>query len=383
MFEAERSMGEDIAEESGQDDEAEAESPAYEEGFEEEIGRLAEMLLDFPEEDTAGNIAALGALLEEAKAFEPEDEVEQDSTEPENAAPSEEDIAELRQKHEKAKAALDELEFLLGDDPEAEIEKISERYGKLNRAVVLRDEILEKYPNFKEVSEHLNHLLKSGWPYAEEAVSGAQGRIEEMRGAIGTAQSDLGVMENNVKKALLGHDPADIASELLKLDERITEGKLEYDKMRLSEVIIKQGHDTFSKMHQPEVLQRASYYLSILTDGKYSELDLDQETSEITVLTQSGKYRTPRAARLSQATREQIYLSIRLSVIESFDEEREAMPITLDEALITWDKNRLTAGLDLLAQIARKRQILIFTCHDFIVDTMRENQPTAQIIELK
>jgi hypothetical protein len=56
---------------------------------------------------------------------------------------------------------------------------------------------------------------------------------------------------------------------------------------------------------------------------------------------------------------------------------------TLDEALITWDKERLTAGLDLLAQIARKRQILIFTCHDFIVDTMRENQPTAQIIELK
>ena len=379
LFEAERGYGTAVLEED--EEEKGAESIAYKEGFEDEAERLAQMLLDFPADNVDSNLAALGALLDEAINFEAE--AVQDASENGNTAPSEEEIAALEEKYEKAKEKLGELEALMGSDPESEIERIVERYGKLNRAVVLRDEILEKYPNFKEASERLNQLIKSGWPYTEDAVSNAQGRIEDMRDKIGASQSNLGVMENSVKKALLGHDPADIASELLKIEEKITESKLEYDKMRLSEVIIKQGHDTFSKMHQPEVLQRASYYLSILTDGKYSELDLDQDTSEITVLTQSGKYRTPRAARLSQATREQIYLSIRLSVIESFDEEREVMPITLDEALITWDKNRLTAGLDLLAQIARKRQILIFTCHDFIVDTMRENQPTAQIIELK
>ena len=347
-----------------------------------EIARLAELLLAYPSGDAETDLNALNSLLDEAMQFRAQleaDEAAESKNEPE-AAP---DMGELEAGYHKAEAKLYELESLLGEHPADEIESIEERYAKLNRAVVLRDEILEKYPNFKEVSERLNHLTQSGWPYTEDAVAKAKERINELREKIGSAQSRIGVMENSVKKALLGHDPADIASQILKLDDKIIDFKMEYDKMRLSEVIIKQGQDTFSKMHQPEVLQRASYYLSILTDGKYSELDLDSATSEITVMLEDGRYLTPQAARLSQATREQIYLSIRLSVIESFDEDREVMPITLDEALITWDKDRLTSGLNLLAQVARKRQVLIFTCHDFIVDTMKENQPTAQIIELK
>ncbi len=368
---------EEIVEPKAQPEENIADVPQEES----EISKLANILLDFPFHDDEQNLNALNNLLDNAMEHVAKMQ-HSDAPQAKSPAPSPEEVAKLKAAYDKAKSELNEMEALLGENPLEEIESIQERYSKLNRAVVLRDEILEKYPNFKEISERLNHLSQAGWPYNEEAVSQAKDRIAECRDKIGEAQSKIGVMENNVKKALLGHDPSDIASEILALDDKILNSKMEYDKLRVSEQIIKDGQDTFSKLHQPEVLQRASYYLSILTDGKYSELDLDSETSEITVLTQNGNYMTPQAARLSQATREQIYLSIRLSVIESFDEGQEAMPITLDEALITWDKARLGAGLDLLAQIAKKRQILIFTCHDFIVEAMRENQPKAQIIEL-
>ena len=231
-------------------------------------------------------------------------------------------------------------------------------------------------------AERLNQLNQSGWPYTVEAIAQSNERINALRNDIGQKQSNIGMMENSVKVAILGQDPSEIASQILKLDEKLLEYKMNYDKLRISEQIIKDGHDTFSKLHQPEVLQRAGYYLSILTGGKYSEIELAQDTSEITVQVEDRAFMTPYSARLSQATCEQIYLSIRLSVIESFDAETETMPITLDEALITWDTERLTAGLDLIAQIAKKRQVMIFTCHDFIVDIMRENQPTAQIIDL-
>lgn len=377
LFESEREY---TRFEEPQAEEVEVVSPI---DFDDEINNLAKLLLDFPSDSAEENLSSLNNLLDNALQYKSTaEEKTEDAFEKIEASP-EVDLSEFEDKYQKAKDNLYALESLLGDEPEGGIDSVQERYSKLNRAVVLRDEILEKHPNFKEISERLNQLERSGWPYKEDAVSKAQERIGALREEIGDAQSKIGVMENSVKKALLGHDPAEIASEVLKMDSKIINSKLEYDKMRLSEIIIKQGHDTFSKLHQPEVLQRASYYLSILTDGKYSELDLSNETSEITVMLPDGRYMTPQGARLSQATREQIYLSIRLSVIESFDEGKETMPITLDEALITWDKDRLTAGLDLLAQIARKRQILIFTCHDFIVDTMKENQPTAQIIELK
>lgn len=349
------------------------------------INNFAVMLLPSPYSSPEKNLFSLQSLLFEAEGAKAELEVELDKIRKVQQEKHSADIKlmeDLEYKFNQAIGCYNELASVLGDNPEEALDSIEDRYNKLNRAIILRDDILSKHADFREIAEHLSQLDQAGWPYSENAVSGAKERIRILRGDIAERQSSIGVMENGIKQAVLGDMPGDIASEIKKLDKKILEYKNDHDKLRLSEVIIRKGHDTFSKLHQPEVLSRAGYYLSILTGGKYSELELSQDTSAITVRIASGEFMTPHAARLSQATCEQIYLSLRLSVIESFDTDTEIMPITLDEALITWDRERLTAGIDLLAQIAKKRQILIFTCHDFIVDILRDNQPTAQIINL-
>ncbi|MCK5130189.1 MAG: AAA family ATPase [Clostridiales bacterium] len=351
-----------------------------------DINNLANILLDMPSSNTHDNYLALRSLLRAAtdakaqydkEAINAPIEHEESTTSAESSL-----IAELEQKSGIAKEKFDELSHLLGDNPETAIVDIQNRYDMLNKAVVLRDEILTKYPDFKEVTDRLSQLDQAGWPYTDNAMAAAKERVDELRQDISTIQSKIGLMENGVKQAILGENPSDIASEIIRLAEKIRNVETDHDKLRISEEVIKLGNDVFSKLHQPEVLSRAGYYLSILTGGKYSEIKLSEDTSAIMVMTEEEKFRTPHASRLSQATCEQIYLSIRLAVIKSFDKDTEVMPVTLDEALITWDSERLTAGIDLLAQIARKRQVLIFTCHDFIVDIFKENQPTAQIVEI-
>jgi uncharacterized protein YhaN len=349
------------------------------------INNFAVMLLPSPYSSPEKNLFALQSLLGEAKEAKLilDEEIAKIRKMQEEKNSADLRLMEDREyKYNQAMSAYNELVAVLGSSPEQALDGIEERHNKLNKAIILRDDILSKHPDFKEIADHLSQLDQAGWPYSDEAVSSAKERIRILRGDIAERQSSIGVMENGIKQALLGDMPTDIASEIIKLDKKILEYKNDHDKLRLSELIIRKGHDTFSKLHQPEVLARAGYYLSILTGSKYSELELNQDTSAITVKVESGEFMTPHAARLSQATCEQIYLSLRLSVIESFDTNTEVMPIILDEALITWDAERLTSGLDLLAQIARKRQILIFTCHDFIVDILRDNQPTAQIIDL-
>ena len=351
-----------------------------------EIIKLANLLLDMPSSDIETNLVSLKNLLNSAENAKAKLDINYNNQLSNNAENEKTDlhlINELKMKNSQAQTQFEEFSNLFGADTEKSIDDIQERYNKLNKAVVLRDEILSKHPDFKAVTDRLSQLDNAGWPYTSDAMSAAKERIDILRKEIAQRQSKIGLMENGVTQAILGDVPSDIASEILKLDKKIDEYKNDYDKLRISEHIIKQGHDIFSKLHQPEVLSRAGYYLSVLTGGKYSELELSPEISTITVMIEEGNFMTPHAARLSQATCEQIYLSLRLSVIESFDADTEIMPITLDEALITWDKERLTSGLDLLAQIAKKRQILIFTCHESIVNILRENQPTAQIVELK
>ena len=73
---------------------------------------------------------------------------------------------------------------------------------------------------------------------------------------------------------------------------------------------------------------------------------------------------------LSRGTLEQIYLALRLALIDHLDKDREGLPLFLDEALINWDGIRLKNGLELLKQIAQNRQIFLFTCHEWMVEKL-------------
>ena len=66
------------------------------------------------------------------------------------------------------------------------------------------------------------------------------------------------------------------------------------------------------------------------------------------------------ANRLSVGTIDQLYLSLRLSMIEDLSNEK--MPIILDEAFAYYDTQRLKNILRYLANTYKDRQIILFTC---------------------
>ena len=63
----------------------------------------------------------------------------------------------------------------------------------------------------------------------------------------------------------------------------------------------------------------------------------------------------------SDFTMDQLYLSLRLAVAEALTPEA---PIVLDDALIRFDDERLRAAFILLRELAKDRQILVFTCRE-------------------
>ena len=66
--------------------------------------------------------------------------------------------------------------------------------------------------------------------------------------------------------------------------------------------------------------------------------------------------------RLSTGTIDQIYLSLRLSMLDELAEE--SLPIILDETFAYWDDERLENILKFLINESEKRQIIIFSCSD-------------------
>ena len=63
---------------------------------------------------------------------------------------------------------------------------------------------------------------------------------------------------------------------------------------------------------------------------------------------------------LSAGAQEQLYLALRLALC---DLTAPQAPLILDDTLANFDDQRAAAALELLAQQAQERQVLLFSCH--------------------
>ena len=67
---------------------------------------------------------------------------------------------------------------------------------------------------------------------------------------------------------------------------------------------------------------------------------------------------------LSAGTLDLMYLAVRLAVCRLALPEGENCPLIIDDALVNLDESRQEQAMELLKQIARERQVILFTCRE-------------------
>jgi len=117
------------------------------------------------------------------------------------------------------------------------------------------------------------------------------------------------------------------------------------------------AYEKMKNQISPKFTENLSKNISIISDGKYTKVAINDEEGLI-VENEYGEY-IP-ASRISIGTIDQLYLSLRLSMIDEISEER--MPIILDEAFAYYDDERLKNVLEFLIKQSSTNQIIIFTC---------------------
>ncbi|MBO0588957.1 AAA family ATPase [Sporosarcina sp. E16_8] len=114
----------------------------------------------------------------------------------------------------------------------------------------------------------------------------------------------------------------------------------------------------------PEVLEAAEKLFCELTGGNYESLSIT-ETGHFEVLAKSGM-RYP-IVELSQATKEQAYISLRLALAASIV-STAPFPLMLDDPFVHFDEERLSRMIELLDNLQNKHQFIYFTCHEVMKD---------------
>lgn len=109
----------------------------------------------------------------------------------------------------------------------------------------------------------------------------------------------------------------------------------------------------------PRITRRAGQFLSRLTNGVYDRIAIDEDLTVLAARDRETGLRS--AAWRSEGTADQMYLALRLAVWEVLAPQS---PLILDDALIRFDQARMERALDLLKELGKTRQILLFSCQE-------------------
>ena len=70
---------------------------------------------------------------------------------------------------------------------------------------------------------------------------------------------------------------------------------------------------------------------------------------------------------MSDGTCDQLYLALRLALLESYLSDHEPIPFIVDDILIQFDDDRAVASLKALAELSKNTQVIFFTHHEHLV----------------
>ncbi len=185
-----------------------------------------------------------------------------------------------------------------------------------------------------------------------EALAQAQQALTEARRRYDTLLGRIRALDSS----------SDLTAQLSQKQEELARLQEEYDAIALAMTALEQANTTLQNRFSPALGARAAEIFAALTAGKYDKVLLSSDLSLSAEA--AGDPMSRSIQQLSQGAADQLYLAVRLAICDMVLPAEKHVPLILDDALVTFDDDRLRAALDYLLSESKNRQILLFTCHD-------------------
>ena len=76
---------------------------------------------------------------------------------------------------------------------------------------------------------------------------------------------------------------------------------------------------------------------------------------------------------MSEGRRDQLYLALRIAVIERHCAEAKPLPFVADDLFVTSNEDRTVRGIRALSELGRSTQVILFTHHAHVVEIAEAN----------
>jgi uncharacterized protein YhaN len=145
-----------------------------------------------------------------------------------------------------------------------------------------------------------------------------------------------------------------------------------YLRLQTAARLLKWSIEKFRETKQGPMLSKASAIFNAMTTDSFKRLLVDAEgdTPRLLGIRPSGQQVD--VTGMSEGSRDQLYLALRLAALELQVEQGINLPLIADDLFINFDDNRTEAGLRVLGDLSRKMQVVFLTHHDHLADLAKK-----------
>ena len=267
--------------------------------------------------------------------------------------PAREIVAELAARSKKAHAAEEQLAGIDAQLAELEDDVVAEDI----RALVADPDVAQRA--VEEVDAELAEVERDHTRQAH-MLGGLEVGLDKMRGDSGAAEK------------------ASEAQEALARVRLVVE---RYARAKVGAFILGREIERYRQENQGPMLTKASQLFARLTLGRYTGVRAgynDKDKPALKCVRDDGNVEVD-VEGLSEGTRDQLYLSLRLASLLRYADLAEPMPLVLDDVLIQFDDERSRAALEIIAELSTRMQVLFFTHHTRLVELARAAVPPSSL----
>jgi uncharacterized protein YhaN len=262
--------------------------------------------------------------------------------------------------------------------------------GRLTRRDDLLKLLAEKRTQFAAQAEGLDEgaVRAELASFDRDQAEAALARLAQEQNSLASLVNELFADHRDAEKQREALEKG-VGAEIAHQQRRNAEAELasaarEWAVLRLAGLLLGEAMERHRAGQQDPLMARASDLFATVTGGAFAGFLQDYDEDDAPRLAgrrPSGQ--TVPTEGLSEGTRDQLYLALRLAYLEDYARAAEPAPFVGDDLFATFDDRRTAAGLSALAAVADYVQPILFTHHRHVADAaLATLGRDAEVLEL-
>jgi uncharacterized protein YhaN len=281
---------------------------------------------------------------------------------------------DLEQAEAELGEANGELDALLSAADCEDVEKLPEIEQRAARARELREKLAQQEDQVAQVGEgRFDELAGDAEGFDRDAaaqeISRLQQSIEALTDERDQRSEELGQRKRELTEAEGDVTAVEAAEDIELARTRVRELAVEHAKIKLSAAVVRRAMERYRKQHEGPMLHRANELFTRFTQNAFVQVFVNHDERVGAVLVgreRGGKLK--RVPEMSDGTREQLFLALRIAAIERYVAASGPVPVVFDDVFLESDEPRSEQIFKVLGELAKTMQVIVLTHHRYLIE---------------